>query len=103
MIKTLFSISAFLIAFIGMTTAAQAASLCEQSVQRDWPSWIGQLDCMQQESAVPVHQAARLPRIPEFYQPLTYKKQIAVQPAAVQEERAGAQWWPDWIGRPSWY
>ena len=108
MVKTLFFIPAFLVAFVSMATAAHAASLCEPEVQRDWPSWIGQLDDCAQASTLPAQNAVRLPNIPEYYQPLNYKRwymQPVAQPStsATQEERTGAEWWPDWIGRPSWY
>ena len=108
MTKKFFFIPALLIVFFSAVSVTHAASLCDPDVQRDWPSWIGQLgECAQQQEVVPV-QRTRIPHIPEFYQPLTYQR-LQVQPTeerhedALQSERAGAQWWPDWIGKPEWY
>jgi len=109
MAKIFFSVSAFLVACAGMTSVAHAASFCESDVQRAWPSWIGQIEC-EQQPAVPIRQGTSIPHIPEHYQSLMYER-LLTQPAvqvqqdesASQAERAGMQWWPDWISKPLWY
>ncbi|MDD3896559.1 MAG: hypothetical protein PHU04_01780 [Candidatus Peribacteraceae bacterium] len=109
MAKTLLCIPAFLIAFFSAVSVTHAASFCEPEVQRDWPSWIGQLGaCAQQEGVIPAQGEVYLPRIPEFYQSINYRRwymQPVVQPSTspTQGERVGAEWWPDWIGKPAWY